>query len=271
MIPPVGILQGRLTPSPDGSIQFFPQDNWFNEFAIAHNAGFDCIELLLKMESQNENPFMTDAGRNLISILADENKLATYSVHAFYDKTQEYPSILEGIVGQAFLLGIKTILISFFKQNSLSNEEDKALARSQLGQVLSFCKFCDIQLGIETELEAPELLRFIQSFDHTSIGVYYDIGNMASMGVDLVEEIRLLGGHICGVHVKDRLANGGVTVPLGEGCADFEAAFTALHQVGYRAPFILQGARVAGVDDVELNQKYLSFCRSLLTKTYGGC
>lgn len=269
-IPPLGILQGRLTPSPDGSIQFFPWDNWENEFAIAREIGFDCMELLVKHDSCKTNPLWIGHGLNETARLCGENNLPISSVHGFYDKSFTYPITLQKLIVGACFLRAKTILISFFNQNAFKNDNDKMSARRQLSPVLELYKIIEIRLGIETEMSAPELLEFIRSFNYPNIGVYYDIGNMASMGVNVAEEIRLLGDKICGVHVKDRLASGGKTVPLGEGCADFEAAFASLRDVGYKGPFIIQGARVPGVDDVELNKRYFHFCKNLLEKTYGG-
>ena len=264
--PPLGILQGRLTPSPDGSIQFFPKDNWEKEFVIAKQLGFDCMEWLIKKESYEENPLR----RPYRNYLKDTLEIPILSVHGFYDKNPHYSSILGNIIEYSSAIGARTVLISFFKDNALKSESDKKLALKQILPALQVYKNTSVRLGIETEMPARELLEFVGSFDHSDVGVYYDIGNMASIGVDVVEEIKFLGNLICGVHVKDRLANGGKTVPLGEGCADFEGAFRALCQVGYKGPFIIQGARVAGMDDIDLNREYFHFCKDLLQKTYGG-
>ena len=122
-------------------------------------------------------------------------------------------------------------------------------------------------------IPAEELLEFVESFNHPRVGVYYDLGNMASMGVDVLAEIRLLNRRIVGVHVKDRLPNGGPTIPLGEGCVDFYGAFSALREIGYQDPLIIQGARLPGVDDIILNRRYHIFVKYVLyeiNKTKGG-
>lgn len=268
--PPLGILQGRLTPSSDGSIQFFPTNNWFNEFKAASDIGFDRIELLVKWDSYYQNPFLVDSGIELINKLTKTSNLGISSVHAFYAKTNDYPPMLCDLVRRAAYFEARTILVSFFNQNKLENENDKTLAREQLGFALGVCSVLGVRLGIETEMPAMELLDFIKSFNHPNIGVYYDIGNMASTGVDVAAEIVFLSNYICGVHVKDRLPNGGKTVPFGEGCADFEKAFAALRDIDYGGPLIIQGARVPGVDDIELNRQYYKFCKNLLEKTYKG-
>src|SRR3989344_1904011 len=267
-LPSLGILQGRLTPSPDGSIQFFPKYNWENEFGLAGDIGFDCIELLVKKDSCHENPLFRLNKLLAIRKLSSDLRISTPSIHGFYDRSEHYGRILAKMICLAPLVGARTVLVSFFHQNALNNEADKELARQQLSFALPYCQDADVFLGIETEMVASELREFVLSFNHPNIGVYYDIGNMASMGVNVASEIRELGGLICGVHVKDRLPNGGETVPLGEGCADFRGAFTALRDVGYAGPFIVQGARHPEVDDVSLNRRYFNFCKKLLDETY---
>ena len=269
-IPPLGILQGRLTLSTDGSIQFFPKDNWQNEFAAAKKIGFDCMELLVKRDSGKENPFLSFDGIEAIAQLVQNSGIKVFSVHGFYENSQKYQATLIRIINSSSLIGARTVLISFFDRNALKTKVKKKLARLALLPILPYCKATDIRLGIEAEISASELLEFVRSFNHPNVGIYYDIGNMASMGVDVIKEISLLGGFICGVHVKDREANGGKTVPLGEGCADLEGAFRALCQADYDGPFIIQGARSATADDIALNQRYFEFCKDLLLKTYGG-
>ena len=45
-----GIIQGRLTQSPPGCLQWFPQQEWRSEFAKASELGISFIELILLPE-----------------------------------------------------------------------------------------------------------------------------------------------------------------------------------------------------------------------------
>ena len=51
-----GIMQGRLTSPKDNRIQFFPKDEWIEEFGSAAQIGFDCIEWLYDLHDANINP-----------------------------------------------------------------------------------------------------------------------------------------------------------------------------------------------------------------------
>ena len=62
MIPKIGILQGRLTASNGRGIQFFPTENWENEFELAKKIGFECMELLVKKDSYDKNPLWSRGG-----------------------------------------------------------------------------------------------------------------------------------------------------------------------------------------------------------------
>ena len=126
-----------------------------------------------------------------------------------------------------------------------------------------------ITIGIETEMEAIQLLKLVETFKSDLIGVYYDIGNMVSMGVSVEDEIKLLGKRIVGVHVKDRL-RGGKSVPLGKGDAPFKKVFAALKEIGYHKPYIIQGARSEETDDITLNTEYYKYVWTLLEPIYHG-
>src|SRR3989344_2609245 len=144
ILPPLGILQGRLTPSLDGSIQFFPQ-NWQNEFALARAIGFSCLEWLIKGEEVESNPLLDPAGSTVIRKLSDYHQLEILSVHAFFEKNQLYSSILAKIIRAAAGIGAKTVLVSFFKQNSLASQANQDLAQAQLSLVLPLCAQLDMR------------------------------------------------------------------------------------------------------------------------------
>jgi|SRR3972149_5534889 len=257
----IGVLQGRLTPSDGRGIQFFPYENWENEFKDAHEIGFDCIELLVKKGEFNKNPLSSPPGIRRINELKKEFGVGTPSVHGFYSKENEYSEILREIIEAAHRVGAEVVLISFFEENELITENDKSLARSRLKEPLELAERYGIRLGVETEMPAEELKSFIDSFKHSAIGVYYDTGNIVSMGVDVVKEIRFLQGNICGVHLKDRKIRG-ESVPLGSGGANFQAILKILKETGYNGPLIIQGARKEGMNDIELNKEYLEYIRN---------
>jgi len=260
----IGILQGRLTASNGRGVQFFPFEAWEEEFAVAKKVGFGAIELLVKKDSYQKNPLWSERGRKRLRELAKEHGLLISSVHGFTLKTPEYAEVAADLVRFSREVGANTILLSFFDENMLKNKEDKESARERLGPAVKLAEGLGVRLGIEAEMSAPELLEFIDSFNSDVVGVYYDIGNMVSMNVDVPVEIALLGDRIFGIHIKDRLKNGGPSVPIGSGDSNFPAVLNKLKEIGYEGVYILQGAREENTDDIELNQKYFNFLSDLI-------
>ena len=260
----LGVLQGRLTASQGRGIQFFPHEHWREEFALARSINLDCIEWLVEREEREQNPLFSEKGVAEINELKKMYRIETPSVHGFYSKEKEYPKVIAHLFEKAAAIGARTVLVSFFKENVLTSDEARAAAVVQLTPVIAEAKRQGVRIGVETELAAPALLPFIESFKSDAVGVYYDIGNMVSMGIDVLADIRALGSRIYGVHIKDRPRDGGKSVPLGEGASDFPAIFRVLKEVGYPGPYIFQGARKEGVDDVMLNARYRDYVASLL-------
>ena len=58
----LGIMQGRLTPSKNRGIQFFPFDMWENEFEIGCKLDINEIEWIFDYDRFEENPIWTLEG-----------------------------------------------------------------------------------------------------------------------------------------------------------------------------------------------------------------
>lgn len=268
--PPIGVLQGRLTPSPNGRIQFFPHDGWEAEFPKAKEIGFSAIEVLVQFGDHEKHPLWTKEGCRRLASVAITHGISLPSVHGFFkwrNNASESVAALTKIIPAAAELGARILLLSFFDENSIASEEDKTNVAKYLKPLAGLAEKHNVRLGLEVEMPAAELKEFITAMRCPAIGVYYDIGNMASMGVNVPAEIKLLGPLIVGVHVKDRELHG-ETVPLGSGAADFPETFRALKTIGFQGPYIIQGARHPDKDDFSLNAEYHQYVRSLLISTY---
>ena len=67
-------MQGRLTPPEGRGIQFFPFENWENEFYTAKRLGLDDIEFIFDYENYTQNPLWTTEGRDRIrNVVAKTN------------------------------------------------------------------------------------------------------------------------------------------------------------------------------------------------------
>ena len=75
-----GMVQGRLTQSPPGYLQWFPQDSWQDEFNIASSIGVNYIELIAEVQHNLENPIWTDSGISKIKQLVKDNDLTLHAL-----------------------------------------------------------------------------------------------------------------------------------------------------------------------------------------------
>lgn len=271
--PPVGILQGRLTPPRNGRIQFFPVDSWEGEFPQAAQIGFGHMEVLLMFEDEyRKHPLWSEEGVSRLMTLGESHGILFPSAHVFFrwrNHPRESVEALFRIMPAVSKIGGRVMLIPFFDEDVIRNGEDKKEVVRLLRPVADKAAEYGIRLGLEAEIKAGEFGEFIVEFNHPAVGIYYDVGNMAGLGVDVPAEIRLLGKLIVGVHLKDKLI-GGKSVPLGAGSVDFPGVFRALAEAGYWRPFILEGAKAGGGDMISLNQWYYSYVDPLVVGAYHG-
>jgi sugar phosphate isomerase/epimerase len=123
----------------------------------------------------------------------------------------------------------------------LSSELEKfcnLVTRSDIYKLLEDNK---IFFVIETILPAKDILKAMERFRKSRLGVCYDLGNAAAMGFVPEDEILELGNLIRHVHIKDR-EKGGPNVLLGKGSVDFFKGFQSLKKIDYNGLVILETA-----------------------------
>src|SRR3989344_1791855 len=125
-----GIIQGRLTDSE--RLDFFPADNWENEFAAAKDIGFDSIEWGLATENWITNPILVDGGIPKINALGRQNGIAVLSVCGYFfvdfgfflnDEIIQSAKVLHRLLEQGAKIGVKRIVIPFLGKQEIKNEE----------------------------------------------------------------------------------------------------------------------------------------------------
>jgi hexulose-6-phosphate isomerase len=272
-IPPIGIIQGRLTSSPNGRLQFFPKNNWRNEFPLAQKIGLAAIEPILETDDFLDNPLLNEAEIEELKMLSQRYQVAVVSCCG--DIFMDYPlhretgdrlelavMILDRLIANCARVGIKTILMPILERSEIRSESEKSQLRSVLSGFLGKVEKAGISFAFESSLPGLELKELVESFKHSNVKVYYDIGNAVSYGFDVPREIRILGGLIGGVHVKDRKVGSSVSVPLGTGDASFPDIFAVLREVNYRECLILQAARDVNDCFLENAERNLNFVRA---------
>lgn len=257
----IGIMQGRLTDPKGRGIQFFPFDNWKEEFKISKELGVEEIEFIFDYENYEENPLWQDEGARVKKVV-DETGINIKSVCFDYfmrrpffkycgeERAKAYEEnirIINHILHNMEQIGTFLIEIPLVDNSSLRSEEEAEEFKKFLLNVLADAPV-GIRFGLETDLPPKRFKDYLDSFEHSRIGANYDSGNSSGLGYLPYEEVTTLGNYIFNVHIKDRVYQG-TTVALGTGSADFKELFRGLKEIGYRGSFILQAAR--GVDGCE--------------------
>ncbi len=264
---PIGIMQGRLSPSPDGKIQFFPWKTWQNEFALAASLGLSEIEFIFDYDDHLLNPVFSGDGVDAIKKLIDDTGIKVNFICADYFMEMPFfkdskpanlinSKVLNHLIYHAKKINAKGIEIPLVDNSSIKTDLDRDLLIGELKKSLDFAERFNVQIGLETDLPPKKFKELLEAFSHPLIRANYDVGNSASLGYDVEKEFEEYGGFINNIHIKDRLLRGG-TVPLGQGAADFEKFFSMVERSGYEGSFIFQTAR--GADEIETAKNNIVF------------
>jgi L-ribulose-5-phosphate 3-epimerase len=242
-----GIVQGRLIQSPEGCLQWFPQNHWETEFFLASAIGLDYIELIAEREHNNFNPIWTDDGINKIKELTLQNHIHMHSLcndyiinHSLIGRTDAFEQNIR-LISRAKRLGVQKLILPLFEESELNknNFEDYI---SPLKNIANVCYENDIFICLETILNGKDLCDFIDSLNHPQISCVFDTGNRIAFGHDIYSDILLLGNRIQHVHIKDKNENN-ENVFLGTGKVDFQKVFQSLHAIRYNGPYTFETCR----------------------------
>ncbi len=256
----IGIMQGRLVPPTDNRIQCFPRERWADEFALASQAGLDCIEWIYDLHGADVNPLATDVGVGKLMHLSQQHKVKILSICAdyFMDKPLVRASQADlndrcntfyWLLDRGRLIGAKRIVIPFVDASRIDTQPEFDGVATLLKSLLKEAEKTGIEIHLESSLEPDRFAELLAQLPHPLLKVNYNSGNSSSLGYAPRHEFACYGERVGSVHIKDRLL-GASTVPLGEGDADFPALAESLKKVAYKGDFILQVARGSSGDEV---------------------
>jgi sugar phosphate isomerase/epimerase len=161
-------------------------------------------------------------------------------------------------VDVAKALGVRVILLAFFDKGDLRDDPaGQAEVIRRLRAVAPRAEKNGVVLGIESWLNAADLMRILDAVGSSGVRVYYDLANSTHMGYDILAEIRQLGRErICEFHAKE---NGFL---LGQGRIDFPAVRKALDAVEYTGWLQIEGAVPKGAQVIESHEQNVRFMRT---------
>lgn len=270
----IGIVQGRLSPPIGECIQAFPIQTWREEFEKAAIVGLDCIEWIYELNGSALNPITSSEGIREVRTLSEKSGVSVRSLCADYLMDQPLLRVADAdvlhssqtvvwLLGQCSLASIQHLVIPFVGLNAIWTEEEAEQAVEQIKGWLLVAEKFNVEMHLETSLDPCQFRQLLEAIAHPLVKVTYDIGNSLQFGFTVSEEFDSYGYRIGSVHVKDSKRRG-TTVRLGTGDANFEYCFRRLAKIGYQGDYILQAARVPGMDEVALAREYVDFVHSQL-------
>lgn len=253
----IGILQGRLSPSPTGRFQFFPED-WTGEFSLAKEMGFSGIEWLIDKSATGINPILTHEDRVRIGRTTTRYGLPVVSVHGLSAARISSETLLS-LVDAARHSTHRLLMVSLLEDKAPRDAGQDHQIAHELRYIVPVLEKLRVHLAFETEMSRDRLARFVDGFQSPWVGVLYDIGNCTSYGFDCPQDIRALAHRIKGVHVKDRKRGSTRSVMLGTGDADIRGCVRALTDIGWQGTLIMQAWRTPEtyVQDARTQLAYL--------------
>jgi len=261
-----GMVQGRLTQSPPGCLQWFPQSSWQEEFSVASKIGVNYIELIAEVQHNAENPIWTDNGIEEIKQLVKDNNLTLHALcndyiveNSFLDERviQQNIELLE----QGKKLGVEKYIMPFFESSELTANNMQEYIEP-LKRVAEVAYDGNIIVCLETILTGKELIDLLRLIDSPNVKAVYDTGNRVAFGHDLAGDIRLLSDAIAHVHIKDKNSNN-ENVLLGTGLVNFESVFYALNDIKYTGPYTFETTRGSDpINTAKYNMNLVNFFKS---------
>jgi L-ribulose-5-phosphate 3-epimerase len=154
-------------------------------------------------------------------------------------------------------MDVRVVLLPFFGRCALETPAEMDKVGDILRELAPAAENAGVILGLEDTISARDNVRIMDRTQSSAVLTYYDVGNSANNGFDVVKEIRWLGKErICEVHLKDNPHY------LGEGKIDFKAVIDALADVGFDGWAQLETDSPASVEaDMRRN---LAFIRGLI-------
>ena len=242
-----GIVQGRLIESPPGLIQYFPKDNWEDEFSIASSLSIENIELIADREYNSNNPIWTDDGIQKLIDLSSKKSVNINTVcndHIINYSLINNNDILNQnlrLIEISKKLNCNKYILPFFEESELNMSNYKEFIKP-LRIIAEACQKANLILCIETILNGKELLVLLNEINHINVKVVFDTGNRIAFGHDLYQDIILLNNHIEHIHIKDKNINN-ENVLLGLGLVNFLQVFKALNNINYNKSYTFETVR----------------------------
>jgi len=243
----LGIVQGRLIQSPQGKLQWFPQEDWQAEFYIAASLGLENIELIAERIHNENNPIWSEKGVEKLLALSKRTGVKIHTLcndHIIDYSLIDIPEVLKQnltLINRGKVLKCNKYVLPFFENSELNMENYKSYIQP-LTIIADKCREAGMIVCIETILDAKDLIFVMEKINNSNIKAVFDTGNRVAFGHNLHDDIVLLGDRIEHVHIKDKNKEN-ENVVLGTGLVNFSSVFEALKKINFQKSYTFETNR----------------------------
>ena len=145
----------------------------------------------------------------VLSICADyfmKYKLINKSDFSINKKSLD---VLKKLVENSAYMGIVNFVIPLVDESSIKDCCENNELIESFKKIMHIFEEFDIKASFELDMPPKNVITFINNIDSNNAKINYDIGNSASLGYSICEELSAYGHLINGIHFKDRTLNGG--------------------------------------------------------------
>jgi sugar phosphate isomerase/epimerase len=258
----IGIMQGRLTEPKGRGIQFFPFENWENEFYIAAELGLNEIEFIFDYDRYEENPLYNKKGLNKINQVIKNTGVIVRAVNidyfmrrpfykqpvSNYNKLEiENEEFIKRVIESCYEINAEMVDIPLVDNASIQDVREE---KTFITFIKSIAREAVIDINFETDFITTKYKSFVEKINCGNVHIIFDSGDRSYLGYDAYTEVKKFNDLIQNVHIKDKQFKG-TTLPLGKGSANLKGLFQGLGEINYSKSLILQVGR--GKDGDEKN------------------
>ena len=254
--------------SMDGSLA----QPWERLFEVAAKIGFEGVELGVG-ENYSQTKLWKEEGRQELKALSKASNvvIASICIHSYWrfsfagsegKISRTAHEIAEEAAAIAHEVGARNLLIPVTSAEGVTAEE----ARKRWIEGIKSCADTAEGYGVVYALEnvgqpfattGKQLASIVDEINSPAVKVYYDPGNAIYKNLDPLEDIRVLGGRISQIHMKDPGGD-----HLGEGKMDIPSVIKALKAINYNGWIMLETPETD--DPIKASEMNLKYLRRLL-------
>jgi sugar phosphate isomerase/epimerase len=136
----------------------------------------------------------------------------------------------------------------------MENQGEVAVFVAMMKEVARYAEKAGVVVSLEDWISAEDNIRLLDAIGSEYVGVYYDPANIKAKVHDPYGEIKLLGGRIHQVHVKN-----GKMLMREQNNLDWPRLAQELYETGYRGWYVLETSSPSGdvVKDTRDNLDYV--------------